>query len=192
MRRDGNEFRIVCIGGSAGGLEAYIEILKSLPADTGMAFVIAPHRALEDPDRLPRILGRFTKMPVIEVAQGMRIEPNHVFVMPPQVHMTLQNELFPLRETVPAFGWPNTISVFLYSLAEMKGSRAVAVIVSGMDHDGSTALKAIKAAGGVTFAQSDASQDGMPRHAIETGYIDYFLPCREIGPALLSLAATKT
>jgi two-component system CheB/CheR fusion protein len=150
--------------------------------------VIAPHRSLENPDRLPSILRRVTKMPVVEVEQGMRIEPDHVFVMPPRTDMTVQDDMFLLRKIPPAAGWPKTISVFLFSLAEMKGSCAVAVIVSGMDHDGTTALKAIKDAGGVTFAQSDASHQGMPRHAVETGHIDYFLPCREIGPALLSVA----
>src|ERR1035438_6666664 len=78
-----DDFRVVCLGGSAGGLHAYMDILRSLPATTGMAFVIAPHRALENAHLLPQLLSTVTKMPVLEVQQGMRLEPNRVFVMPP-------------------------------------------------------------------------------------------------------------
>jgi chemotaxis response regulator CheB len=183
-----NRFRVVCLGGSAGGLEAYIEILRGLPADTGMAFVIAPHRQLEYAHLLTHILTSVTQMPVAEVTEGMRLEPNRVFIMPPRMDMTMTENVFHLRTTAAPAAWPKTISVFLFSLAEAIGSRAVAVILSGMDHDGSAALKAIKAAGGVTFAQSNAAYDSMPRHAVETGFVDYLLPSAEIGQALLVFA----
>jgi len=185
---DGDDFRVVCLGGSAGGLEAYMDILRSLPADTGMGFVIAPHRALEYAHLLPQLLGKVTGMPVVEVKQGMRLEPNRVFVMPPRVDMSLAGNVFDLRTTSRPPGWPKTINTFLCSLAEAAGPRAVAVILSGLDGDGSAALKAIKSAGGLTFAQSDASYDSMPRTAVETGHVDYLLPASGIAKALLALA----
>jgi len=182
------DFRVVCLGGSAGGLQAYTDILRNLPADTGMAFVVAPHRALENAHLLPHILSTVTKMPVVEVEQNMRLEPNRVFIMPPHIDMTIVGNAFDLRTTSRPPGWPKTINVFLCSLAEETGKRAVAVILSGLDGDGSDALKAIKAGGGITFAQSDASFDSMPRSAVETGHIDHLLPATEIAKALLVLA----
>jgi two-component system, chemotaxis family, CheB/CheR fusion protein len=183
-----NDFRVVCLGGSAGGLKAYLEILRRLPADTGMAFVIAPHRGLDNSDLLPKLLSKVTKMLVVEVEEGMRLEPNRIFVMPPHTDMTTVGNVFHLLTTSRPPGWPKTINIFLCSLAEAIGRRAVAVILSGLDGDGSDALKAIKAVGGMTFAQSDASYDSMPRHAVETGHIDYMLPAAEIATSLLGLA----
>lgn len=184
----GRDFRVVCLGGSAGGLHAYMDILRGLPGDTGMAFVIAPHRALENAHLLPQLLRTVTAMPVVEVEQGMRLEPNRVFVMPPRIDLTMAGNQFHLRATSRPTGWPKTINIFLCSLAEAAGARSVAVILSGFDHDGSAALKAIKEAGGLTFAQSDALQTDMPRHAVETGHVDYLLPATEIARALLALA----
>jgi two-component system CheB/CheR fusion protein len=187
LRRN-DEFRVVCLGGSAGGLQAYMEILRNLPADTGMAFVVAPHRAVAHAHLLPHLLSTVTKMPVAEVKQGRRLEPNQVFVMPPHTDMTLAGNAFNLRTASRPPGWPKTINIFLCSLAEMAGPRAVAVILSGLDGDGSACLKAIKAGGGVTFAQSDASYPSMPDTAVETGHIDYLLPAADIAKALSVLA----
>jgi two-component system, chemotaxis family, CheB/CheR fusion protein len=183
-----NDFRVVCLGGSAGGLEAYLDILRNLPADTGMAFVVAPHRSFEHAHLLPKLLAGATAMPVAEVMQGMLLKPNWVFIMPPGKNMTLNRGHFDLQTTASPKGWPKTINVFLLSIAEKYRERAVAVILSGMDHDGSAALKAIKAAGGVTFAQSNPAFDSMPRHAVETGYVDFILPPAEIAKALLDLS----
>ena len=182
-----DDFRVVCLGGSAGGLQAYMDILRGLPANTGMAFVIAPHRALEDAHLLPQLLSTVTKMPVMEVQEGMRLEPNRVFVMPPRMDLTTAGNVFHLRTTSRPPGWPKTINIFLCSLAETAGRRAVAVILSGLDGDGSAALKAIKAAGGLTFAQSDAAFASMPRSAVETGHVDYLMPAVGIAKALLAL-----
>jgi two-component system CheB/CheR fusion protein len=180
-------FRVVCLGGSAGGLQAYMDILRGLPADTGMAFVIAAHRAPEHPQLLPHLLSAVTKMPILEVKEGMRLEPNRVFLIPPRMDLTTTGNEFHLRTTARPPGWPKTINLFLFSLAEAIGQRAVAVILSGLDGDGSAALKSIKAAGGVTFAQSDATAKSMPREAVETGHIDYLLPAAEIAKALRAL-----
>jgi len=108
--------------------------------------------------------------------------------MPPHMDLTTAGNVFHLRTTSRPPGWPKTINIFLCSLAETAGQRAVAVILSGLDGDGSAALKAIKAAGGLTFAQSDAAYDSMPRSAVETGHVDYLMPAVEIAKALSALA----
>jgi chemotaxis response regulator CheB len=182
------DFRVVCLGGSAGGLEAYRAILRGLPADTGMAYVVAAHRFPAHAELLGELLRAVTTMPVVDVTEGMRLEPNRVFLMPPRLDLSTSGDVFHLRTTPKPPGWPKTINLFLFSLAEALGRRAVAVILSGLDGDGSGALKAIKAAGGVTFAQSDATCDSMPRSAVETGHIDHLLPASEIAEALVALA----
>ena len=183
------DFRVVCLGGSAGGLQAYTDTLRPMPSDTGMAFVIAPHRSSEKSSLLLDILARVTTMPVIEVQDGMLLEPNRVYLMPPHMEMTVENNEFVLQPQRKLRGWPTTISVFLLSLAEAYRHRAIAVIFSGVGCDGSSALKAIKAAGGLTFAQSDAVFDDMPRHADETGHVDFILSPAEIAKALVELTA---
>ena len=110
--------------------------------------------------------------------------------MPPSVEMTVTNNEFALQPPRKPRGWPMTISIFLLSLAEACGQRAIAVILSGMGHDGSAALKAIKAAGGMTFAQSNAEFGDMPRHAVETGHVDFILSPEEIASTLLELNAS--
>jgi two-component system CheB/CheR fusion protein len=182
------DFRVICLGGSAGGLEPYIDILRGVPADTGMAFVVAQHRGPDYPDMLPQLLATSTRMPVVQVEQGMHLQPNRVYVMPPRIDMTIEKNRFCLRNTERPPGWPKTINVFLCSLAEAMQQRSVAVILSGLDGDGSAALKTIKAVGGVTFAQSDAKFDSMPLTAVETGHIDYMLPALDIAKALTALA----
>ncbi len=189
MQTAAERFRVVCLGGSAGGLEAYLGILRPMPADTGMAFVVAPHRGFEQADLLRQILAGATAMTVAEVKQGMHLQQSSVYIMPPGKDMTINQGEFSLKPTQKPPGWPKTISIFMLSLAEAYGNRAVAVILSGMDHDGSAALQALKAAGGVTFAQSDPAVDSMPRHAVETGYVDFILSPAEIAKALWELPA---
>ncbi len=183
------DFKVVCLGASAGGLQPYLEILRTLSADTGMAFVIAQHRGLDQPEILVNLLTKSTKMLVVQVKQGMLLRPNCVYVMPPRIDMTIANGQFSLRQKQRPPGWPKTIDIFLCSLAEAMRERAVAVILSGLDGDGSAALKAIKAAGGITFAQSDATYGSMPHTAVETGHVDYMLPSLDIANALSALAS---
>lgn len=104
---------MVCLGGSAGGLDAYTRILRDLPANSGMAFVVAPHRSFEHADLLPQILAEATAMPVVDVKQGMILKPDMVFVMPPGQDMTVNdNDVFDLKTTVkPRVGWPRTIKL---------------------------------------------------------------------------------
>ena len=131
-------YRVVCLGGSAGGLEAYLEILRNLPADSGMAFVVAPHRGLGNADLLCPLLANATTMPVSEVKQGMSLEPNRVFIMPPGKDMTISRDKFDLKTTPGPRGLPTIITGFLGSISEAFGSRAVAVILSGMDKGNSS------------------------------------------------------
>ena len=187
MVKTADNFRVVCLAGSAGGLQAYLGILRNLPAGTGMAFVVAAHRGLDHAHLLPQLLAKATTMPVVEVVQGMRLAANQIFLLPPGKDMTINAGEFVLRRKQKTQGWPITINLFLFSLAEEYRHRAVAVILSGVDHDGIAALKAIKAAGGVTFAQSDPVFDDMPRHAMETGHVDFTLTPAGIAQALLDL-----
>jgi two-component system CheB/CheR fusion protein len=185
-----NQYGVVCLCGSAGGLEAYRTIFRNLTAATGMAFVVLAHRGPENSTLLP-LLTSVTDMPVSEVEEGMPLEPNHVFLMPARVHMTTTGRTFHLGPRAQRPGWPISISTFLISLAASVGSRAVAVILSGMAADGSSALRAIKAGGGTTFAQSGAEYDSMPQHAIKTGHVDFVLSAAEIGTRLSMMASLR-
>jgi len=180
---------VICLAGSAGGLEPYLDILRDLPSDTGMSFVIAQHRGPSHPAILPQLLATTTKMLVVQVEQGMLLQPNCVYVMPPRIDMTLERGRFVLKHSLRPTGWPKTINIFLCSLAKDMRERAVAVILSGLDGDGSAALKTVKDVGGITFAQSDAKFESMPATAVQTGQIDYFLPARQIAKALAALAS---
>jgi len=104
MKEPASDFWVVCLAGSAGGLQAYVDILQNLPLDTGMAFVLAPHRSLERPELLPEILARSTRMVVTQVETGTRLERDHVFVMPPGTRMTLDGNMFCLRKVLPPEG----------------------------------------------------------------------------------------
>jgi len=177
---------VVCFCGSARALEAYKTILARLTADRWMAIVVLAHHPLWN-SRLLQILATATDMPAWEVEEGMALEPNHVFLMPPRgVHLTTTGRSFHLKANRKR-GLPTSISVFLLSLAGSVGSRAIAVILSGMAADGSSALGAIKAAGGETFAQSGAEYDSMPQHAINTGHVDYICSAAEIGARLADM-----
>jgi two-component system CheB/CheR fusion protein len=118
----------------------------------------------------------------------MVLSPNRVFLMPPRKEMTVHRGAFDLAELRPGRGWPSTISLLLFSLAEAYANRTAAIILSGMGNDGSAALKAVKVAGGVTFAQSNPEFGSMPRHAAETHYIDFVLSAVDIANALLNIA----
>lgn len=181
-------FSIVCLGGSAGSLNAYVDILKRLQTDTGMAFVVVCHRHTQHSHALRDVLSSVTNMAVTDVEDGMRLIPNTVFLAPPGLDMTLQAELFRLTPVIARRGWPRTVSTFLVSLAESAGTRAIAVILSGKDHDGSSALSAIRAAGGTTIAQADARSPEMPAAALATGCVDWFLPSTDIADRLMEMA----
>src|SRR5204862_4015879 len=167
---------IVGIGGSAGGFEAAMELLRHLPARTGMGFVIVQHLDPHHGSRLANLLGKATSMPVSEIAGTTTPEPNAVYVQPPDKCVIAKNgELTLVRRTERL---NIAIDHFFESLAEECGSRAIGIVLSGTGSDGTAGLRAIKAAGGLTFAQTEASAkfDAMPRSAIRSGFVDIVLP----------------
>ena len=183
-------FPIVCIGGSAGGTEAYVEILKHLPVNTGVAIVIVNHVS-RNPATLHNFLSLYTAMPVELIKSGLRIKPNHVFIIPSNCDLHVLDGKFILDLKSKLSGWPNVITVFLRSLASHWSGTIIAVIVSGLDADGAAALKEIKNVGGITIAQTpeDAEWSDMPESAIKTGHVDYVLSLEAIAQKISQIAA---
>ncbi len=181
-------FPIVGIGASAGGLDAFTQLLRALPDDTGMAFVLVQHLDPHHGSQLPEILSVSTKMPVQTVENRMALRPNEVFVIPPNVTMVLEDGILRLDDRKPGLHLP--IDAFFESLARVQGGRAIAIVLSGNASDGSQGVKAVKAECGLTFAQDETSAQhiGMPRNAIATGAIDYVLPPLEIARELVHLS----
>lgn len=183
------DFPIVCVGGSAGGLDAYIRLLTNLPADMGVAIVIVNHlRTVAT--HLHEILPNYTKMPVELITERLDIQPNHVFIIPEQRDLHVLKEEFRLKPISKPRGWPDVITVFLRSLTEHWDGKLIAVIVSGYDGDGAEALCGIKDVGGITIAQKPdtALQPGMPMRAIETGCIDFILSPENIAQEIIRIA----
>jgi two-component system, chemotaxis family, CheB/CheR fusion protein len=183
-------FPIVGTGASAGGLEAFTQLLSHLQIDTGMAFVLVQHLDPSQKSLLSEILSRTTQMPVCEVLEGMAVEPNHVYVIPPNTTMTIAQGLLRLSPRQKTSKVIMSIDQFFGSLAADCGSKAIGIILSGGDGDGSKGLEAIKAAGGITFAQSEdsAQVSSMPNTAIATGHVDFILPPAEIAKKLVSMS----
>src|SRR6266481_5238734 len=179
---------IVGIGGSAGGFEAAMEFLRQLPSKTGMAFVIVQHLDPHHPSRLSNLLGKVTAMPVSEVTETTTPRPNTVYVQPPNKCVIAKNGALTLVRREERLNV--AIDHFFESLAEECGSRAIGVVLSGTGSDGTAGLRAIKAAGGLTFAQSQGSAkfDAMPRSAIRAGFVDLVLPPGEIAREIERIA----
>ena len=179
-------FPIVGIAASAGGLEAFIELLSHLPLDTGMAFVLIQHLDPDHKSFLAEILSRSTQMPVNEVADGVAVEPNQVYVIPPNTKMVLSKGVLELSPREKIYGKYMPGDAFFTSLAMDRGYKAIAVVLSGADGDGSLGLMAIKAAGGMTFAQCEgtAKFDSMPNTAVATGNVDFVMPPQKISEEL--------
>ena len=176
---------IVGIGASAGGLEAYRELLGALPGNTGMAFVLVQHLDPTHASMLADLLARATAMRVTEVRDEPAVEANHVYVMPPNRSMVITGGHLKLLPRSEPSGQHRPIDSFLMALAEDQGHRAVGVILSGTGTDGTLGLEAIKAQGGLTFAQDQtAQQDGMPRSAVASGCVDFTLPPERIAEEL--------
>src|ERR1051326_4992659 len=181
---------VVGVGASAGGLEAFEQLLRALPSDTGMAFCLVQHLAPRHESILSELLGKATNMPVVEVTQGMRVQANHVYVIPPNADMSIADGELHLTPMSPDRALRMPIDSFFRSLAETYQSRAVGVILSGTASDGTLGLQAIKAMGGVTFAQDDesAKYNAMPRNAISAGNVDFVLPPHGIAHELKRIA----
>ena len=183
------EFPLVGIGASAGGLQAFTRLLHALPNDTGMAFVVVQHMPPTHESVLAEILGRTTPMPCTQVQDEPRVEPNHVYVIPPDRNMILTDGFLRLVPRESGRGQNRPIDVFLRSLAEARKHKAIGVILSGTATDGTLGLEAIKSEGGITFAQDDtAQQTSMPRSAVASGCVDFELPPEEIAAELVRIS----
>ena len=182
------DFPVVCVGGSAGGLDAYIRLLTHLPADMGMAIVIVNHITMM-PTMLHEVLPRYTPMPVELITERLCIHPNHVFIIPANRDLHVLHGEFSLKPISKPRGWPDVITVFLRSLAQHWDGKLVAVIVSGLGGDGAAALSSIKQVGGMTIAQAPetALKPDMPESAIESGCIDFVLSPEEIAQELVRI-----
>ena len=187
------DFPVVCVGGSAGGLEAYSRLLQHLPADMGVAIVIVNHMRTVA-TMLPNILPRYTEMPVELITEKLDIVPNHVFIIPENRDLHVLDGEFRLKPISKPKGWPDVITVFMKSMTENWDGKLIAVIVSGFDGDGAAALCGIKEVGGITIAQKPrtAVQPDMPESAIASGCIDFVLSPEEIAKKIIKIAHKET
>lgn len=186
------DFPVVCVGGSAGGLDAYIRLLKHLPANMGVALVIVNHlRTVAT--MLHEILPQYTEMPVALITEKLDIRPNHVFIIPEKRDLHVLDGEFRLKPISKPRGWPDVITVFLRSMTKHWGGKVIAVIVSGFDGDGAAALRGIKEVGGITIAQKldTAGQPDMPESAIDSGCIDFVLSPEDIAKQIILIADTS-
>lgn len=175
------------VGASAGGLEAFTQLLQHLPTDTGLGFVLVQHLDPQHESALAQLLARATSMPVHEVTNNLRVAPNHVYVIPPNTNLSISHgllKLVPRQETRPP---TRSIDSFFESLASNHREGAIGVVLSGTASDGTQGLEAIKAEGGITFAQDDSAKyDSMPRSAVAAGCVDFVLSpeqiAKELGP----------
>ena len=186
------DFPLVCVGGSAGGLDAYTRLLQNLPVDMGVAIVIVNHlRTVAT--MLHEILPRYTTMPVELITEKLDIRPNHVFIIPEQRDLHVLHDEFRLKPISKPRGWPDVITVFLRSITKHWGGKLIAVIVSGYDGDGAEALRGIKEVGGITIAQKPdtAKQPDMPESAIASGRIDFVLSPEEIAKEIVRISQSS-
>lgn len=182
------DFPVVCVGGSAGGLDAYIRLLKHLPNDLGVAIVIVNHLRIVA-TQLHTILPRYTRMPVDLIVEGLDIRPNQVFIIPSQRDLHVLDGEFRLKPISKPRGWPDVITVFLRSLRDHWQGKIIAVVVSGYDGDGAAAMCSIRDIGGITIAQrpDSAIQPDMPESAIDTGCIDFILTPEDIAEKIRTI-----
>lgn len=187
--RAAGAFPIVGVGASAGGLEAFSELLGHLPLDTGMGFVLVQHLDPQHDSALTQLLGRTTSLPVCEVTNNLRVEPNHVYVIPPNTNLGIAGGVLTLQPRAQARTPHRSIDSFFEALAADQGERAIGVILSGTATDGTLGLEAIKAEGGTTFAQDESARYGsMPRSAVAAGCVDFVLSPERIAKQLARMA----
>jgi two-component system chemotaxis response regulator CheB len=183
------DFPVVCVGGSAGGLDAYVRLLRNLPPDMGVAIVIVNHlRTVAT--KLHELLPQCTAMPVELITDRLDIQPDHVFIIPEQRDLHVLNDEFRLKPISKPRGWSDVITVFLRSITKHWDGKLIAVIVSGFDGDGAAALSGIKDVGGITIAQKPdtATQPDMPESAIASGYVDFVLSPEDIAKKITQIA----
>jgi two-component system CheB/CheR fusion protein len=170
--------RYVGIGASAGGLEAIESFFKNMPPDSGFAFIVIQHLSPDYKSLMVELLSKRTEMEVIRAEEGMTVEANHVYLIPPKQNLTIFHGKLLLKEQTPGRGINLPIDIFLRSLAEDQGEKAVAIILSGTGSDGTRGVRAVKELNGLVIVQDEESAkfDGMPRAAISTGLADFIIP----------------
>jgi two-component system CheB/CheR fusion protein len=182
---------VVAIGSSAGGLEAFQELFRHMPADTGLAFVLIQHLSPRHETLIPELLAPLTAMPVRQVLDETIVEPNHVYVMPPSLTLTIDDCVLHAAKAPRLRGRRSPIDRFFRSLAEDQEDESIGIILSGSGTDGALGLKAIKERGGLTMVQAPqtATYDSMPRGAILTGAVDFVLPVADMPARLIEQMA---
>jgi two-component system, chemotaxis family, CheB/CheR fusion protein len=182
---------VVGIGASAGGLDAFLRLLHHLPPNTGLAYVFVQHLHPTHESLLPELLGRASAIPVVQAVDDMRLDADHAYVIPPNATLTVTDGHLQLVARKKGPGPHLPVDAFLCSLADVHGSSAVGVILSGAGSDGAKGIQAIKEAGGITIAQESASAHtpSMPQSAIDTGAVDFILTPEEIAEQLSRLGA---
>jgi PAS domain S-box-containing protein len=175
------------VGASAGGLEAFTDLLKAIPSSEDLAYVLVQHLDPTHRSLLVELLAKSTPLNVREITDGMKVERNEIHIIPPNRELTIEDGVMRLAAREKAHGGTRTIDIFLRSLALDQGPNAIAVILSGAGSDGAEGLKAVKENGGATFAQleSSARYDSMPRAAIATGRVDFVLPAEKIAAEIM-------
>jgi len=191
---DRPDFPIVGVGASAGGLEAYRQFLSALPVNTGAAFVLVQHLDPNHESMMAELLSEYTRMPVRQADQNTPVEPDHVYIIPPNKFITLVDHGIFLDEPVSERGVRMSVDHFFRSMAAVRGERAIGVLLSGTGSDGTLGIREIKAVGGVVMVQrpSTAEYDGMPRSAVATGVVDFVLPIDEMVQTLTALFTHPT
>ncbi|HEY2574141.1 MAG TPA: CheR family methyltransferase, partial [Verrucomicrobiaceae bacterium] len=173
---------MVGLGGSAGSIQALQNFFAHMGSESGMVFVVIVHLSPSIDSTLPETLRHFTPMKVAQAQDGLKVEPNCVYVIPPAKYLTCLDGHLRLTELETARGRRMAVDLFFRSMADTHGPHAAAVVLSGVDGDGAIGIKRIKERGGLTIAQDpeEAEQNGMPRSAIETGMVDWMLPVAEM------------
>ena len=191
LEKSSNQFPVVGIGASAGGLDAFKKLLKAIPENSGMAYVLVQHLDPSHESMLPELLQKVTNIPVMEIADDIKVLPDHIYIIPSNKMMIANDGVLELSPR-PAKNKNERnlpIDLFFTSLAEVHQSHAIGVVLSGTASDGTLGLKAIKDHGGITFAQDEesAAYEGMPHSAAQAGVVDFILPPEKIPKKLLEV-----
>jgi len=182
-----NKFPVVAMGASAGGFDALKKFFTNLPPDSGMAFVLVQHLDPTHESTMADLMSRYTSLKVVQSKDGMKVEPDHVYIIPPNKDMGMMNGKLQLLEPLEPHGLRLPINFFLKNVADDQKENSIAIIFSGYGSDGAIGIKSIKAAGGMVMAQDPetADSDSMPVNAIQTGLVDFILPPEEMPKNLI-------
>lgn len=182
------EFLIAGLGASAGGIQAFQEFFQQVPSKSGIAYVVILHLSPDHDSRLAQVLQNITKMPVKQVTEKVKVEPDSVYVIPPNQHLTMQDGFIVVSPNTQIEDRRAPVDIFFRTLAEEHGTRAIAVILSGTGANGSMGLKRIKEKGGAAFVQNprEAEFNEMPRNAIATGLVDEVLNVADLPAKIIA------